>query len=226
VVTASKMSSEQTWSYFEAIGPGIHLYHDVLPEEMGIIETLEDYLFDNEDNAGWLEALVGYQEKIPDYRDCYDFKFKTSRYRKKEKTKTAQAMCDMYDATYFRQLQVVNHYCSTYNIADLRYWESTNFVKYGPGQHFAEHTDHGYSYNCTVSLIGYPNDDYEGGELEFGFWGIKFKPRLGDLIVFPSNYMYPHRTLPVTSGIKYSLVTMLDYSEKFHSPGMYHETGN
>ena len=39
--------------------------------------------------------------------------------------------------------------------------------------------------------------------------------------MFPSNYMYPHRAMPVHSGKKYSIVTMLDYSKKFHTPDMY-----
>jgi predicted 2-oxoglutarate/Fe(II)-dependent dioxygenase YbiX len=100
-----------------------------------------------------------------------------------------------------------------------------NFVKYGPGQHFQEHHDHGYSYNCVVSLVGYPNDDYEGGEINFRLQGLTIKPKAGDLFIFPSNYMYPHRAMPVKSGIKHSIVTMLDYSEKFHLPEFYSETG-
>jgi hypothetical protein len=31
--------------------------------------------------------------------------------------------------------------------------------------------------------------------------------------------------MPVDNGTKYSLVTMLDYSEKYHQPEMYQETG-
>jgi predicted 2-oxoglutarate/Fe(II)-dependent dioxygenase YbiX len=100
-----------------------------------------------------------------------------------------------------------------------------NFVKYGPGQHFQEHHDHGYSYNCVVSLVGYPNDDYEGGEINFRLQGLTIKPTAGDLFIFPSNYMYPHTAMPVKSGIKHSIVTMLDYSEKFHKPDFYDETG-
>jgi hypothetical protein len=38
--------------------------------------------------------------------------------------------------------------------------------------------------------------------------------------------MYPHRAMPVSSGVKYSIVTMLDYSEKYHRPEFYEETGN
>jgi hypothetical protein len=38
--------------------------------------------------------------------------------------------------------------------------------------------------------------------------------------------MYPHQAKPVTSGTKYSIVTMLDYSNKFHNPKFYEETGD
>jgi predicted 2-oxoglutarate/Fe(II)-dependent dioxygenase YbiX len=154
---------------------------------------------------------------MPNYRNCFDFKWKPSNWGNKRLDKQEQKLVDMYNAVYHRQLQAVTHYCSIFNIGELKYWESTNFVKYGVGQHFAQHVDHGYSYNCTVSLVGWANDDYEGGELEFGMWGLKIKPKSGDLLISPSNYMYPHASLPVLSGTKYSLVTMLDYSEKYHT---------
>lgn len=212
-----KSDSEQGWSSFEVIGPGIFLYHGVLTKEIGIIETLEEYLSHNHEGNKWLQAMVGFKQTMLDYRDCFDFKWKPSLFGNRKLSENAVKLCAMYDMAYARQLSAVKHYCSVFNIGELQYWESTNFVKYGPGQHFAEHVDHGISYNCTVSLVGWPNDDYEGGELEFGMWGIKIKPKAGDLIVFPSNYMYPHKSLPVISGTKYSLVTMLDYSDKYHT---------
>ena len=101
-----------------------------------------------------------------------------------------------------------------------------NFIKYNEGQHFQYHHDHGFSYNCTVSLVAYPNDDYVDGGLHFQHQDLLVKPRAGDLYIFPSTYMYSHRAMPVTSGTKYSIVTMLDYSAKFHGPEMFLETGN
>jgi predicted 2-oxoglutarate/Fe(II)-dependent dioxygenase YbiX len=118
-------------------------------------------------------------------------------------------------------LPVVQDYSRIHNINNLQYWEAFNFIKYGPGQHFKEHHDHGFSYNCTVSLVAYPNDDYEGGELFFRLQGLTLKPEAGDLFVFPSNFMYPHQAMPVHSGIKHSIVTMLDYNKKYHTPEMY-----
>ena len=54
-----------------------------------------------------------------------------------------------------------------FGLAPLNYWESFNFVKYGEDQHFQVHSDHGYSYICVLSSVGYINDDYEGGEISF-----------------------------------------------------------
>jgi predicted 2-oxoglutarate/Fe(II)-dependent dioxygenase YbiX len=89
-----------------------------------------------------------------------------------------------------------------------------------------EHHDHGFSYNCTVSLVAYLNDDYEGGELYFRLQGLNIKPKAGDLYIFPSTYMYPHQAKVVHKGTKYSIVTMLDYSAKYHTREMYEDTGN
>ena len=89
-----------------------------------------------------------------------------------------------------------------------------------------EHQDHGFSYNCTVSLVSYLNDGYEGGELYFRLQDLNIKPKAGDLVIFPSAFAYPHRAMPVKSGVKYSLVTMLDYSDKYHKPEFYQETGS
>lgn len=58
-----------------------------------------------------------------------------------------------------------------------------------------------------LSFVLYLNDDYEGGELEFPFF--KYKPQKGHAILFPSNWMFPHTSLAIKSGTKYSLVTWI-----------------
>jgi hypothetical protein len=214
----------ETWSSVENLGNGIFVYRDVFTKEMDIINRLEASLA-AEGNYNWMPAYVGYQERMPDYRDCVDFKFKKediSRDTGEISLQLQQLWQDCYD----RQKPAVDDYVKRFQLGELRYWEAMNFVKYGEGQHFQYHHDHGFSYNCTVSLVGYPNDDYEGGGLSFKLQGLEVKPKAGDLYVFPSNYMYPHRAMPVESGVKYSIVTMLDYSAKYHTPEMYQETGN
>ena len=211
---------EQTWSSFENLGNGIFVYRDVLPKSLDIINRLESNLATENERYSWQPAYVGYMQTMPDYRDCVDFKFKKTDIeadKSEESLKLQSLWQDVYDA----QNPAVEDYRRMFNIMPLKYWEAFNFIKYGPGQHFQEHHDHGYSYNCTVSLVAYPNDDYEGGELFFRLQGLNIKPKAGDLYIFPSNFMYPHRAMPVTSGTKHSIVTMLDYSKKFHTPEMY-----
>jgi predicted 2-oxoglutarate/Fe(II)-dependent dioxygenase YbiX len=96
-----------------------------------------------------------------------------------------------------------------------------NFIKYGPGQHFKEHADHGFSYSATVSLVAYPNDNYVGGDLVFPKIGLRITPKAGDLYVFPSTYLFSHIAEPVQEGTKYSLVTMLDYNDHAHNEEFY-----
>ncbi len=216
---------EQTWSSVEDFGSGIVVYRDVLPKDMEIITRLEEVLNADSNPYSYSEAKVGYGMRMPEYRDCQDFKFKKTDISG-DQSEASLKLQQLWDEVYFRQLQAVKHYSRTYNIGELRYWEAMNFIKYGPGQHFQEHHDNGYSYNCILSAVSYPNDDYEGGELFFRLQNLNIKPKAGDLYLFPSNFMYPHRAMPVHSGTKYSIVTMLDYSEKYHKAEFYQETGD
>ena len=214
----------QTWTEKEELGNGIVRYKNVIKNEFNLIERLEANLKPEGDTTGysWQPAYVGYKTLMPEYRDCNDFKFKKTDIEPdtSQQSINLQAIWqDVYDA----QSAAVEDYKRNYNLAGLNYWEAFNFIKYGPGQHFKEHHDHGFSYNCTVSLVAYVNDDYEGGELYFRLQNLKIKPNAGDLFIFPSNYMYPHQAMPVHSGTKYSIVTMLDYNKKFHTPEMYVE---
>jgi predicted 2-oxoglutarate/Fe(II)-dependent dioxygenase YbiX len=216
-------TDQQTWSSVEELADGIFVFHDVIPKKT--ISILEDVIQDSSNNYDFMEAMVGYGMKMPEYRDCVDFKYKRSDIES-DNSMSGMILKKLWDSVYFKALPAVQSYCKLFNIGELRYWEAMNFVKYGPGQHFMEHHDHGYSYNCVVSLVGYPNDNYEGGEINFRLQNLTVKPRAGDLFVFPSNFMYPHRAMPVKSGTKYSIVTMLDYSDKYHRPEFYQETNS
>jgi hypothetical protein len=218
---------EVTWSSAEEVipGSGIWVYHDVLPKDMDIITRLEEVLDSPDNDYQYQEAMVGYSMKLPEYRDCVDFKYKEHDFDN-DQTEWGDKLRELAKETKYKQLQVVKDYTRRYNIGELRYWEATNYVRYGVGQHFQEHHDHGYSYNCVVSLVAYPNDDYEGGELFFRLQNVQAKARAGDVFIFPSNFMYPHRAMPVKSGVKYSMVTMLDYSDKFHTAEFFEETNS
>jgi predicted 2-oxoglutarate/Fe(II)-dependent dioxygenase YbiX len=58
----------------------------------------------------------------------------------------------------------------------------------------------------VLSIVGILNDDYEGGD--FIMWqDTKIDLKQGDVLVFPSVFMYPHRVERITKGTRYSFVS-------------------
>jgi len=202
----------------EYLYPGIIVYRNIFTKEMDLISRLENILDDKSSDNQWKEARTGYANLDKEYRDCFDFKIKKNVESPEGKTESTLLLEEIWEDAKAAQVGPVEHYRNGFGIAPLNYWEAFNFIKYGPGQHFDVHSDHGYSYICTLSSVGYLNDDYEGGELFFDKLNLKIKPKAGDLYLFPSSYIYSHAAMPVTSGTKYSVVTMLDYLEAPHTP--------
>lgn len=83
-----------------------------------------------------------------------------------------------------------------------------DILRYEVGQKISYHVDDGDVRTLTMSIA--LNDDYTGGE--FRFWKDEsaiYRLPLGAAIVFPPNFMYGHEILPVTSGVRYSMVTWI-----------------
>jgi hypothetical protein len=199
---------------------GIYLYRNAIPRELNIPERLEAAIGDSTHELfKWSEAMVGYNAKMPEYRDCVDLKM--SPYHWPYLTPEFEEVKKCYEDVETHLRKCLTHYESLYNFK-MDYMEAINFVRYNPGQHFSIHADHGFSYSCTVSSVIYLNDDYEGGELWFPYLDINFKPQAGDIIIFPSTFIYAHASLKVTSGTKYSAVTMFDYNDNNHKYAIGH----
>ena len=87
---------------------------------------------------------------------------------------------------------------------------SIRFNRYGPGQIMRQHHDHIHSL-FDGKIKGIPvltfilnfNDDYEGADLFF--WeDTVVKLGKGDIIMFPSNWLFPHGVNEATKGVRYS----------------------
>lgn len=87
--------------------------------------------------------------------------------------------------------------------------ESYIVLKYQDGAQYRTHFDDSVllQNRRTVSMVAGLSGGFSGGELSFPFFNTEVKLNEGDVLVFPSSYAYSHYAKPVTSGIKYSLVT-------------------
>ena len=214
----TNLNEPHSFSSKEQLFPGVWVYRNAIKNDIDVINRLneigESAVSENDTRYAWTFGFVGYSEKRPSYRDCEDIKVGEI---KNPISKTETLVSSLWSDLKKSQSPAVEDYCSMYNVR-MNYWEVMNCIRYGKGQHFQEHADHGFSYSATVSLVAYINDDYEGGNLYFPKLNLDIKPRAGDLYIFPSTYLFSHRAMPVESGMKVSVVTMLDYNDHAHRP--------
>jgi len=110
----------------------------------------------------------------------------------------------------------IESYIKDYNFDWFNSWQGYSrirFNRYSKTKKMAEHCDHIHSLFDgqikgvpILSIVGVLNDNYEGGEFIM-FKNKKIELLAGDLLIFPSNFLYPHRVDPVKKGTRYSYVS-------------------
>ncbi|MGK7913854.1 MAG: prolyl hydroxylase family protein [Synechococcus sp.] len=104
--------------------------------------------------------------------------------------------------------------------ATFPHCEPCSVLRYRKGQFYRRHIDNWLLSSRLeeaergvptrdVSIVGYLNDEFEGGETYFDRQSLTVKPEQGTVLVFPSYFTYPHQALPVTKGQKYAFTTWL-----------------
>lgn len=89
-----------------------------------------------------------------------------------------------------------------------------HLLRYKTGQFIKHHvdtsnTDHRVV-SCSIQLNS--KNEFTGGEWEF-FEGETFSMTQdkGDMVMFPSNFCYPHQIKTIESGVRYSIITWLNH---------------
>ena len=106
----------------------------------------------------------------------------------------------------------LKQYKSDANILDYEYRNifDIEILKYENTGFYTWHVDHFATVPRTMSCILLLNNDYEGGNLCFrnpdgsDEWEVEVRPNR--MIIWPSNFLYPHTVKPVTKGTRYSVV--------------------
>tara|TARA_R100001463_G_scaffold59144_1_gene111464 strand:+ start:288 stop:839 length:552 start_codon:yes stop_codon:yes gene_type:complete len=126
---------------------------------------------------------------------------------------TSESLTDVHWNNYLTNkfFKSFYSYCKEHNHCSVDKLETIEILKYEQGGCYVEHTDHFDARPRTLSGIFFLNNDYEGGELVFNFdnrdYIIEKKPNR--FIVWPSNFLFPHRVNKVTKGVRYSVVTWI-----------------
>jgi len=112
------------------------------------------------------------------------------------------------DACLFKSAGfAIASYVEKFPAANIEEDQGYDLLRYKEGQFYKQHTDSCKQMPRSVSCSFALNDNYQGGEWGFFDRQKVLKVKKGSAIMFPSDFMYPHEIMPVTKGVRYSIVT-------------------
>ena len=177
-----------------------------------------------------MKKYIGYYEEVVPHVLCrdiinYNFNFQPSTYANhKGKTKTSNERVCMDEVwikngnVYYNDIKAafeytIKKYSEEHELFSVIHHTDFRVNKYSEGGFMSKHCDnihhsHGQKYGFPqVSSLLFLNDNYEGGE--FVVADEVYNTKKGSVIIFPSNFMFPHEVKPITKGTRWSIITWI-----------------
>jgi hypothetical protein len=111
----------------------------------------------------------------------------------------------------------INEYLKNFNIQiEEKPLFNMSFASRIPNTRMEEHFDYNPeeigngNIRANMTALMYINDDYSGGELFFPTQHLTYKPELGSLVIFPSNYL--HGVLECMGNSRYSVLACYPFA--------------
>jgi predicted 2-oxoglutarate/Fe(II)-dependent dioxygenase YbiX len=175
----------------------IKIYNNAISSEL-CTNTISDI-----QNNEWIEHGYRYPDgSVISYDKELSVSFNSS-------AKSYQPLMDIIWVSLQRYMNDINDYCfNTWSG-----YSTIRFNKYDKNTLMKKHCDHIHSLFPgepkgipVLSVVGLLNNEYTGGE--FIMYDDKIiNLKAGDLIIFPSIFLYPHRVNEITDGTRYSFVS-------------------
>lgn len=176
----------------------IHVFDDILPSSL-CDKILAEYNTIDE----WKSSLIGDGTFDPSVRNCSGILLSSAETKSKN-----------YDYRHFLDSEIHNcmreaviRYKDLHNEFQIDIDTGYQLLKYDEGQFYSQHTDSYHKEQRSVSCSVHLNENYDGGEFAFFDQEIMIRGKAGSVIMFPSNFMYPHEVMKVLRGTRYSVIT-------------------
>ena len=185
------------------------------------MKTIEDYIYVEK------HVPVELCESLIDECNRKEWsKHKWDKYGSGTQTSESTKELDVMPCTQEQQNKITPHLIKALEDYQIKYsvpgdktgtrWLSKfspiRFNKYVIGTMMRKHYDHIHSLFDgkmkgvpIISIVAQLNEDYEGAEFYCRDKEIKLKT--GDILLFPSNFMYPHEVKETKKGVRYSFVS-------------------
>ena len=192
----------------QELAPGIIVYSDALNGYETFIKDVEDAV--QSGVVSWGEAYINVgseRKKDTSVRDTQSF---SVPHESQEEPNNLlgyfnKSVRDLFFSSFD---QIEKDYSSSFGI-NFSDHDNYQILKYGVGQKFTNHIDDSLRHHRRISTVYYANDDYEGGEILFPRFNIRYKPKANEMLFFPSAYVYNHSVSEVLSGTRYAVVSWI-----------------
>ena len=185
--------------------PAIWIYEDVF-DSKNFIELVEAESEKDWPYLSWSSSTTNGSEQgvISDYRTSYEMG--VTQLLDDKINNDLVEVADLFKSIFKSIDECIWDYRNCYDLP-LSAHEGFGLLKYTASAEYHRHSDHGPNNSRVLSMVASMGSDCTGGELEFPYFDLSIKLQKNSLILFPSNFPYTHIAHPVTSGVKYSLVT-------------------
>lgn len=165
-----------------------------------------DFLLEEYADDEWTHTLTG-SGHDPNSRNCSVIPISHQEFISKNPEKRQEIDEYLFEVIHNSLQEYAKHFPET----DLEIQEDSGYelLRYDEGQFYVQHTDSFKTSPRALTVIISINDDYEGGEFCFFDRELSYKLNKGSILMFPSNFMYPHEITKVTKGVRYSIITWL-----------------
>lgn len=182
----------------EELYPGIFVVDDFLtPDELIKIKTYIDGISQEDWSRTYTESLFTFIEEQYGVKTMEEAQALGHEIRVDEYWVDKNATIQDQDISQKINERLNSVFC---NFTDLELQGVGSIQRQYEGIELSYHVDSESNPNVAFACVLYVNDDFIDGELHFPKIDLKYKPKKGALIVFPSSDDYFHGVLPVGAG--------------------------
>lgn len=195
----------------KGLTPGRHIMQNSIPPGMLVVENYLD--------PNWCDALIkecdAVESKPQTIGSYAENKLKSSHSDRRTSEGIAANQLTVDITTTVKHM--FNSLVAPQYLAKIEWFEEPEILKYKEGAEFRMHADSEVFdkeekdwrrvLDRDISILAYFNSDFQGGELVFPNFDFGIKPSRGLVVAFPSDGRYSHWARPVTSGIRYAIVS-------------------
>ena len=218
----NNMNEKKQYTMFDLkmLNEDVWYWENVISSPENLIETLE-----------YLDTKEISYERIPKWKDWLSSAEDKHHYGSVKKFEKEKFYISSGDEMIDKQsLYIINSFIMAVEMCWNQYVkekkinsddyfcqsEALILKKFLPNQHMGPHFDgQGGDHTLAFTLIIYPNDDYEGGELVFPNHDINIKPKAGSLIIFPAQMPYIHQVLEIKNKPRYILTALVIKKDEY-----------